>query len=178
MKTKITFWFSLIVIFFQPGSIRAQVPACDSLVPTFNIDFTGITADSMWISPNVVKAGYCCGAGAPTRCIDFIILADVNTVGLKIEIYSGAVPNGALFYQLDCGPLFNFADTCPVTVPGIHYLTYCKPGNSINSYRVTAITADISGKVFNDVNSNCIYDAGDVALQGIPVDHLFNNTVV
>jgi uncharacterized repeat protein (TIGR01451 family) len=178
MKWKKLFLTSLSAFFLlQFSNISGQIPNCDGTVPTFNIDFTGITADSAWISPNVMRAGNCCGTTSPNRCINFIITTDTNTVELSLEIWSGGIPPGVLLYQLDCGPLFNFTNPCPVTVPGIHYLTFCKPGNNVNSYRVTARASRISGKVFNDVNSNCIYDSGDVAVQGIPVNHLFNNVV-
>src|SRR5258705_7573665 len=178
MKAKIILLPVLSAFFLlKLTNVSAQVPNCDGTVPAFNVDFTGITADSSWISPNVVRTGYCCGAAGVNRCVDFIILTDSNTTGLAINFFSGAVPNGSLFYQFDCGPSFMFNDTCFVTVPGIHYLTFCKPGNNVNQYRVTAVTPDISGKVFNDINSNCIYAAGDVAVQGIPVNHLFNNVV-
>jgi hypothetical protein len=82
---------------------------------------------------------------APDRCIDFVIVTGSQTMAITASICTGQLPLGAIFYQVDCGPLYQMGygspgDTALITVPGIHYVTFCKPGNALNSYCLTAIT--------------------------------------
>jgi gliding motility-associated-like protein len=57
---------------------------------------------------------------------------------VSFNFASGAVPPGALYYQIDCGPSVAVGSTICVT-GSPHYLTFCKPGNNANTYKVTSI---------------------------------------
>ena len=151
--------FFLIVfsftVFFMAHVAIAQVPNCDSLVPAFNINFTGPMAGSTWTSPVVTRNGSCCGAIAPDRCIDFIITTDSQTIGICVS-YCPYVPNpGSLICQIDCSNPFvmgsmwtgTCVDTGYISVPGIHYITFCKPGNNTLDYCVTSITSPLPTSV-------------------------------
>jgi len=138
-----------IVCLFRTENSFAQ---CDSLVPTFTLDLTG-SPDSMWVSPSVTKNGNCCGTIAPEKCVDFIVNVDSTTVGLKLDIVSGALPPGALYYQVGCGPLVPLSEV--VTLPqagGTHQVTFCKAGNNVNTYGLRAFGQPVSN--FNSSNLN------------------------
>src|SRR4051812_17068425 len=76
---------------------------CGPGVPTFNVNLTG-NPDSIWTSPNTSRNGNCCTSTPPDRCIDFVITLDPGAVGITFNVISGAIPGGALFYQINCGP--------------------------------------------------------------------------
>jgi len=120
-------------------SNRASAQAtCGANVPSFYIDLTG-TPDSVWNSPQLTRAGNCCGTVSPDRCLRVEFTIDSNVAAVGFAITSGAVPPGALFYQLDCGPMQNINSLGCITTPGFHALTFCKPGNNVNTYQLTAI---------------------------------------
>ncbi|MDI1355522.1 MAG: hypothetical protein PSX36_11410, partial [bacterium] len=56
-------------------------------------------------------------------------------MGINFQIY-GAVPPGALFYQIGCGPPIAVGSPICLNGQGPHVLTFCKPGNNINSYGI------------------------------------------
>ena len=130
----------LLLIFFASATLSAQAQICDSLVPTFYIDFTGAAAGTTWTSPPVARAGYCCTASGFDRCIDFIFTVDSNTSAVILNYYSGG-PQGAIFYQVDCDPPVPIEDSTQINTCGVHCLTMCKPGNSYGLYWVTSILA-------------------------------------
>jgi uncharacterized repeat protein (TIGR01451 family) len=164
----------LSVLFFVSHSYSQA--NCGANVPVFNVDFTGLASGTIWQSPWVVRNDTaCCGAVTPNRCLKFIVTTDTNTTGITLEFMYGAIPNGALYFQIDCGTPVSFSDTGSIT-PGIHEVTFCKPGNNVNGYRITSIGTppDIAGQVYLDNNSNCIHDIGEAYLQNIPVNLLDN----
>ena len=142
MKAKIILLFFFFSIFLLNSSVRAQVPGCDSLVPVFNIDFTAATSDSTWLSPSVSRNGNCCGTLPPDRCVLFVITVGNNTVALTFNMYC-SLPSGSIFYQVDCGTPMPYGDTTFISVPGVYYLTYCKPGNIPCTYSITSISPQI-----------------------------------
>ncbi len=113
---------------------RAQV--CDSLTPAFNVNLTG-QPNGTWTSIPVLRDGNCCGTD--NNCIEFIILLDSNANGILFDIVSGALPGGALFYQVNCGPLQSIGTPVCLSGPGPHILTFCKPGNNLNVYQISSI---------------------------------------
>lgn len=122
----------------------AQV-SCTGGVPTYSIDFTGNPAGT-WISPQLIRSGNCCGTSSPDRCLRFDITLDSQTVAVNFTIASGAVPPGALFYQINCGPQAQVGTLSCITGTGTQTLTFCKPGNNTNTYQVTAIPRPIFPK--------------------------------
>jgi gliding motility-associated-like protein len=135
-----TILLSLITggMFLFSNVSKAQIPNCSVTVPTYNIDFTG-TPGASWTSPPLVRAGNCCGTTSPDRCLHFAITIDSNTVAVNFEIVSGAIPPGAIFYQVDCGAQTQVGNYLCISGTGVHHLTFCKPGNNTNTYRVTSI---------------------------------------
>jgi hypothetical protein len=117
--------------------VSAQA-SCGANVPSFYIDLTG-HPDSVWNSPQLIRQGNCCGTTSPDRCLRVEFTIDSNVAAVGFAITSGAVPPGSLFFQLDCGPMQNINSLGCISTPGFHALTFCKPGNNVNTYQLTAI---------------------------------------
>lgn len=106
-------------------------------VPYFEVNLTG-HSDSVYVSPSISRNGQCCGASNPDRCIEFGITLDGNSEGIKFEIASGAQPSGSMFYYVDCmNPVAVGSPIC-LTGSGNYHVTFCKPGNNQNTYRITS----------------------------------------
>src|SRR5687768_17065975 len=90
----------LLTLFFFSELTFSQ---CGPGVPTFTVDLTG-DPDSTWTSPFVARNGNCCTSTPPDKCVDFVITLDPGAVGITFDIVDGAIPGGALFYQINCGP--------------------------------------------------------------------------
>ena len=128
--------FSLILAFGRIETTLAQ--PCTGGTPSFAVDLTG-KPDSMWISSAIQRAGLCCGASNPDRCIEFIIKLDTGSTGIILDIYSGAKPSGALYYSIGCTGSYAVGAPICLKAPGPHRITFCKPGNNINQYYIKAI---------------------------------------
>ncbi|MDX2360897.1 MAG: PKD domain-containing protein [Crocinitomicaceae bacterium] len=130
------------IFFFVTFSTLAQY--CDSLVPSFTVDLTA--APNMgWTSLPIVRDGNCCGSTAPDNCLEFIITLHPSTIAVNFNIASGAVPPGALFYQIDCGPITAVGSPICLNGPGPHHLTFCKPGHNNNTFSITSFSSPIIG---------------------------------
>lgn len=125
-----------IAYFVMVNVIFAQY--CDSLTPSFNVNLSA-SADAFWISPNIARDGNCCSTSNPDKCIEFEILLNEESQGIIFDFYSGAIPPGALFYQIDCGPVVEVGEPICLDGPGPHHLTFCKPGNNSNEYLIQSI---------------------------------------
>jgi hypothetical protein len=138
----VKFFFALMLIFVLPvlvsQEVKAQSGLCDPTVPFFNVNLSGQPAGT-WISPNVVRLDHCCGTSNPDRCLEFQITLDPTTVALNFYIASGAIPSGAMFYQINCGPPVAVGTPICLNGPGPYTLTFCKPGNNPNTYGIVAI---------------------------------------
>jgi gliding motility-associated-like protein len=149
MRKLLLFLILLISVAF---SAYSQV-GCGPGVPTFNVNLTG-NPDSVWTSPNVSRNGNCCTSTPPDRCIDFVITLDPGAVGITFNVISGAIPGGALFYQINCGPPQPVGTAICLSGPGPHLLTFCKPGSNANVYQITSIPAAVGGNNII-VNQGC-----------------------
>lgn len=119
--------------------VYGQSGLCDPTVPYYECNLSGQPAGS-WISnPPVVRKGNCCGTTAPDRCIEFKITLDPSAIAINFNIASGAVPGGAMFYQIDCGPPVAVGEPICLNGPGPYTLTFCKPGNNLNTYEIVSI---------------------------------------
>ncbi len=105
-----------------------------------------------WISPDTNRVGNCCGTGAPDNCIEFEVLLHPDADAIVFDVYSGAIPPGALFYQVDCGPMTQVGEPLCLSGAGPHHLTFCKPGNNSNEYYISTLGAPAFGPdaVVND----------------------------
>lgn len=126
---------------------------CDSLVPSFNVDLSA-SPNMSWTSAPVQRNGSCCGSTNPDVCLEFVITLNPNTIAINFQISSGAVPPGALFYQIDCGPITPVGSPICISGVGPHHLTFCKPGNNTNEFTITSYSEPVIGPDIT-LNSAC-----------------------
>lgn len=117
----------------------SQSGDCDPSTPFFSVDLTGFP-NGTWTSPAVPRVGNCCGTLPPDKCVEMSITLDPAAVAINFQIISGAVPPGALYYQIGCGPPVPVGSPICLNGPGPYTLTFCKPGNNINVYAITSIS--------------------------------------
>ena len=127
---------SILLLFCFTFPANAQY--CGPNVPTFTVNLTG-NPNGSWISPNTNRNDNCCATTNPDVCVQFVITLDPQSQGILFNIFSGAVPPGALYYQINCGPITVVGQPICLTGVGPHYLTFCKPGNNSNQYIITSI---------------------------------------
>ena len=112
----------------------------------------------------VTRSGKCCGATGSTRCILVIITLDSNAQGANFEIASGALPLGALYYQVNCGPQKLVGESYCLNGPGPHALTFCKPGGNANTFRVSSSPKFMAPDSLR-VTAGCTIGLGSVGLR-------------
>ncbi len=134
--------FSILLIALAPYFCTAQ--PCDSITPTFTVNLSASPIMS-WTSPLIARIGNCCGTIAPDKCIEFIITLHPSATSINFQISSGAVPPGALYYQVNCGPQIPVGSPICLTGSGPHNLTFCKPGNNNNAFTITSYSAPTFG---------------------------------
>jgi gliding motility-associated-like protein len=132
---------------------EAQTPYCNAGVPTFTVNMTG-NPNGSWNSPNTGRNDYCCGVTGNDACVQFIVTLDPMSTGIIFDIASGAVPPGALFYQINCGPVTQVGQPICLTGVGPHYLSFCKPGGNANTYSISALMQPTAGPNIT-VNDGC-----------------------
>lgn len=115
-----------------------QARICPNNVPVQIANLTG-SPDSVWVGASVSRDNQCCGVSNPDRCIEFIVTLDPGAQGIKLDIASGGQPPGALFYQVNCGTPVPIGTEICLNGVGPHNVTFCKPGNNPNAYRITSI---------------------------------------
>jgi gliding motility-associated-like protein len=134
--------FFILLLTVVAKHSNAQSVSCGSLVPSFTANLVG-SPSGTWVSPAVVRDDTCCGATAPDKCIKITILLDQGAMGINFNITSGAVPPGALFYQIGCGPPQLVGTPICLNGAGPHFLTFCKPGNNNNIYEIVSVPAPV-----------------------------------
>ncbi len=184
MKRAILFVLLLLYYFHS----NAQIRICPTNVPLFTANLAG-NPDSVWTSPSQSRSNLCCGNSNPDRCVEFIVTLDNDAQGIKFDIASGAIPPGAMFYQVNCGPQIQVGQPVCLNGPGPHNITFCKPGNNPNSYRITSIAKPkvspptvvsdgcngtifasdyvVSSIVWRSVPNNPVFDSYLSALSGV-----------
>lgn len=141
----------LITLLTFSNSLNAQY--CNPNVPTFTVNLTG-NPNGSWISPVVSRADNCCGSLPPDNCVQFVVTLDPSSQGIVFDIFSGSVPPGALYYQINCNPPTPVGQPICLVGVGPHYITFCKPGNNSNEYIISAIPSPGVGPN-TMVNSGC-----------------------
>jgi gliding motility-associated-like protein len=176
------FTFFLLLLLCPISKVWAQ--QCDASTPSFKFDLTG-RPDSIWKSPNESRSGICCGLdprdSPPPRCVEFIFKLDPGAVGINFKIASGAIPSGALEYQIDCGPRYKVGDPICLNGPGPFRLTFCKPGNNPNTYTIESITnPKVSDAVY--VSDGCTgtitttgYNPSTITWTSVPFNATYNS---
>lgn len=128
---------------YCPLSVYAQ--PCSSNTPSFTVNLSS-NPDSIWTSPDTARLDYCCAASGSDKCIEFNLTLNAGASGIQLDIVSGAVPGGALFYQIGCGSSYQVGQAICLTGAGPHRITFCKPGNNTNVYQIRSIPkAQMSG---------------------------------
>jgi gliding motility-associated-like protein len=128
-----------IVLFFLLLTVGVGfAQPCGPTTPSFTVNLVGCPACT-YTSPTVVRQDTCCGATNPDVCIKFTIFLDPNAMGINFGISSGAIPPGAIFYQINCGPPIAIGTPICLSGAGPHVLTFCKPGNNNNTYTISSI---------------------------------------
>lgn len=141
----------VITLFIQSTFLYGQY--CDSITPNFTVDLSA-SPNQTWVSPSIVRDGNCCSTSAPDKCLEFIITLHPSAIAVSFNIASGAIPPGALFYQVDCGPAIPVGSPICLNGAGPHHLTFCKPGNNNNSFSITTYSEPIIGPNII-LNSGC-----------------------
>ncbi len=72
---------------------------CGSGTPSFTVDLSN-NPDSTWYSSSVMRNDTCCASGP---CVEFIVTLSPDAEAITLDIYSGAMPSGSLFYYVGCG---------------------------------------------------------------------------
>lgn len=142
LQSRIYLILTAFILVVQNNVSTAQY--CDSLVPSFTVDLSA-SPNLSWVSPSIVRDGNCCGTSAPDNCLEFIITLHPDVIAINFNIASGAIPPGALFYQVDCGPQTPVGSPICLSGPGPHHLTFCKPGNNSNTFSITSYSSPIIG---------------------------------
>ncbi|MEW6469998.1 MAG: PKD domain-containing protein [Bacteroidota bacterium] len=153
---------------------------CGPNTPSFTVNLTGFPAGS-WTSPSVVRDDQCCGVTPPDRCVEFWVTLDPGSQGIRFDISSGAIPPGALFYQLNCANPTAVGDTMCINGVGPHRITFCKPGNNQNTYTITSIPAPSAGPPIA-VSNGCTgiifatgYDIPSMSWTSVPSNPTYNS---
>ncbi|MBI2967478.1 MAG: PKD domain-containing protein [Bacteroidetes bacterium] len=155
-------------------------PIVVDFAPVFVLDLTG-NPDSVWTSPTVKRGCQVCGAAAPDVCVTFIVTLDPGTQMISFNISSGAIPPGALYYEISCANPTEVGDSMCVTGPGPHQITFCKPGNNPNTYSISAISpAQVSPDIV--VTDACIdtlsvtgLKEGTIVWSSVPFNATYNS---
>jgi gliding motility-associated-like protein len=113
---------------------------CGTGVPFYEVDLSA-SPDGSWLSPPHSRNGLCCASRTPDRCTSFRVTLNPGAQAFKVEIASGAVPPGALYYQLSCGTQIPMGRAACIKGEGPHFITFCKPGVDQNTYRITSYTS-------------------------------------
>jgi gliding motility-associated-like protein len=127
------FLLTLSVIFFAATHLYSQ---CGKNTPVFNVDLSG-SADTSWTSTSVARNDTCCGTA---NCVEFIVKINPGTSAIRLDIASGAMPTGALYYQVGCNGATSIGQPLCLSGVGPHKITFCKPGNNSNTYKLTTIS--------------------------------------
>ncbi|MFN3404863.1 MAG: gliding motility-associated C-terminal domain-containing protein [Cytophagaceae bacterium] len=134
--------FVLCILALNSIFSYAQVPTCDANVPFYKVNLTG-KPEGSWVSPVHARNGKCCGVTGVELCTSFEVILDPAAVAIKLEIASGAMPSGAMYYQISCGTPVPVGQELCLSGIGPHRITFCKPGNNNNTYRITSVSKPV-----------------------------------
>src|SRR4051812_36788930 len=112
---------------------------CGPTTPSFVVNLSA-SPSGTYISPNTTRSDTCCGGIIAGSCVKFIITLSPYAMGINFGFASGAVPPGALYYQINCDTTKHTVGT-PICLNGAgpHVLTFCKPGGNANTYSISSI---------------------------------------
>ncbi|MEO7529882.1 MAG: hypothetical protein ABIS69_00680, partial [Sediminibacterium sp.] len=127
---------------------------------TFTFDLSAAKDTSVTTGSIARNGAFCSG----TNCVKFDITLNTGTDLLELAIVGGAAPNGSEFYQINCGPT-HYSLATPVCISGLTSvsITFCKPGNNQNIYKITASSA-VKGTADLTLRQNC---SGSMSVTGL-----------
>lgn len=126
MKERVAWGWLLWGIFLIIGRIPAGAQSrCNPSTPSYTVDLTA-SPYAYWDSPTVIRNGQCCGTSV--NCVEFIVSLHPLSGGIVLQVTSGALPPGSMFYQADCGAITPIGDSMCLTGSGPFSITFCKPG--------------------------------------------------
>ena len=155
IKLLVVFIYCVVWCFTFQSSNAQQ---CDSIVPSFIANLSN-DPNGEYISPAVQRDGFCCGVSGNVKCIEFVVTLHPKAEGVIFDIYSGAVPPGALFYQINCGGPQVVGQPICLSGQGPHIITFCKPGNNTNRYRILSVSEPVIPDSIA-VNDGCSKEIG------------------
>ena len=124
-------FFLLVIGFFYTQNVKAQ---CGNIIP---VDLSG-DAEGSFTSGNITRNEKCC-ASASNNCVQFSVTLNANAIGLIFNIVDGALPSGALYYTINCGPEIPINNVICLSGGQTYQVTFCKPGNNANKYEIVSI---------------------------------------
>ena len=163
---------AFIILFFIVLSQNIFSQPCTPNVPSLSVDLSSSPSAS-WISPLIQRMGNCCGTTPPDNCLEFWITLHPDAQGIIFNVYSGAVPGGAMYYQINCGPPTPVGQIICLDGQGPHRLTFCKPGNNTNEYIITSVEQpSVSGDIV--LNEGC---SGSITTNGFNPSTITINSI-
>ncbi len=109
---------------------------CGPNTPQFIVDLSA-DPNGQWTSPWTDRDDTCCTIF--DNCVEFIVTLHPLAEGLLFDVCGGALPPGALFYQIDCGIPTAIGDAICLFGVGPFSITFCKPGSNLNKFCITAV---------------------------------------
>lgn len=128
-------------------------PQCNTNSTYYQVNLTG-TPDSVWYSPNLSRNSQCCGVPQNTQCITFEVTLDTAAVAIELDMVTGAIAYGSEYYFINCGNQTPVGQPVCLVGVGPHIVTFCKPGNNANIYRIKSISKPLPVKDAN-VRKGC-----------------------
>ena len=123
--------------FGNSASAFASAEDISTTAISFEVNLEG-KPDRFFLTPEIARKGKSCNAVDSDNCIEFNVTLDKNAEGIKFEIASGELPVGSLYYYIDCENPVEVGQ--PVCLNGTHKISFCKPGNAQNTYRITSFS--------------------------------------
>src|SRR5690242_13657481 len=117
----------LLIALLCSQKIVAQL--CDPNTPFYSCNLSG-NPNGTCQSASGPRVGLCWNAVRTDVCVEILVTPDSEATVISFNIASGAVPPGALYYQIDCGVPTAVGQSICLNGPGPYHLTFCKPGNN------------------------------------------------
>lgn len=146
-----TFWLLLLMgLLSFPVHVYSQGGGGPgSSCTPIKVDLRG-QPSGVYDTVGLVRSNTCCGNSS---CVQFDVRLDPQALAFKVEITSGAAPGGSITYEINCSGNPQYpGNTICVGKNDSFSITFCKPGNNPNGYRI------ISKKKPELVGDSVVYD--------------------
>ncbi|MFL5754611.1 MAG: hypothetical protein ACJ76F_14455, partial [Bacteroidia bacterium] len=126
---------------------------CPGAAVSFTVDLSA-SVDTVWTSPSTARNGYACAGTGTDKCISFVVTINPLTTVLNFNIATGALPGGALAYEVNCGADIPLGQKSCVSGLTSFCISFCKPGNATNTYSISLSKAYVN-KPDTIIRQNC-----------------------